>query len=357
MRRLLLEFLVNFGLAFTGLIMVVTLGTMFEELNRVLKYQPPVWAAGAYFALKIPLLVSMSMPLAVLLGVLFTLAGMLRSHEMVAMRAGGISQYAIAAPFLASAFLISLLTIVWGEIVVPYANAKRVAVKRTYILKQIVPSWKLAHKVGVWTARGQLVYAELANAGEGLLRDVIIMDFDGINPVGRVDASLARPIKGAWELENMQSYRWKNGQPSLRQRKKAVYPIAEGMEDIIFEGKPAETQTMADLKRSIEQLKRTGQDYGAEQVFYHLKWSYPFASFIVALLAVGISFSMQTNPRDGPARAFGVAIVTAGGYIVLQQLGQTFGIGGVVGPVVATWTPNVVFLAIGIYLLWKGWRH
>jgi len=357
MRRLVVEFLKNYGLAFGGLILVVTLGTVFEELNRVLKYQPSTWAAAVYFLFKVPLLASMCMPLAVLLGVLFTLAGMLKSNELVAMRAGGISQYAIAAPFLGIAFIISLLTIVWGEIVVPYSNAQRVAIKRTYILKQIVPSWKLARKVGVWTSRGQLVYAETANAGDGLLRDVIILDFNGIIPMVRVDASVARPVRGAWELENTQVYRWKDGQPSLKRKKKAVYPISEGMEDIIFEGKPVETQTMTDLKRSIEQLKRTGQDYGAEQVFYHLKWAYPFASFIVALLAVGISFTMQTNPREGPARAFGVAIVTAGVYIILQQLGQTFGIGGVVGPVVATWTPNAVFLIAGLILLWKGWKY
>jgi lipopolysaccharide export system permease protein len=113
---------------------------------------------------------------------------------------------------------------------------------------------------------------------------------------------------------------------------------------------------MAELREAIRMLQKAGRESGEEQVFYYLKWAFPFANFIVALLALGISFTFQTNPRTAPAASFGVAMGAAVSYIAFEQLGQVLGVGGVMPPLIAMWMANIVFLFAGLLLLWRSWR-
>jgi len=355
-RYLLKDFLGHLGLAFFGLVLILTLGNVFDEFNRVLRYEPPIWAMMVYFGLKVPYHMVASVPLAVLIATLFTLARMLKSHELVAMRSGGMSQYAIASPFLAASLVLSFLTIAFDETVLPWANNMRNEIKQVYIRKQPLKENRVVLRAALWTAKGQLIYAQEANGEEGVLKNVSIFEFAGLKPVIRADAASAVPVRESWGLSGAQIYRWKGGEVRLARASKSVYPVSEEMKDFLQEVKPVEALSLSDLKQSIERLKKAGKEYGSEQVFYYFKWAYPFASFIVALLGVGISFTFQSNPREGVTASFGVALFATLFYIGLVQLGEALGVGGVMPPLIAVWMANVVFLAAGLVLLWKAWR-
>jgi len=325
----------------------------------VLRYDPPVWMAMAFFACKIPKTIAEVTPLAVLLATLFTLAAMLKSHELIAMRASGVSQYAISVPFLASAFVVSVLSIGFNETIVPWAMRQRVEIKRVHFHKQSLFEWRTAWRVGLWSSwksGRRLVYAAVVDGGTGKLKNVAVVEFKGLKPVARLDAVSVNPVKGAWEMEDVQVYRWRSDGLQLHRHRLAVYPVQASFEDFMRDQKPVDAQSLTDLSRSIDRLKKTGRKYAREQVFYYLKWAYPFASCIVALLGLGVSFSFQTNPREGQAAAVVVAIVAAVGYISLAQLGRVLGIGGVLPPLVAMWMANIVFLIVGLVLLWRAWK-
>ncbi len=354
---LMKSFLRNLAMTLAALILILLLASIFDEFNKVIRNHPPAWAIGAYFFLKLPVTLAQALPMAVLVATLFTLAGMLRSHELVAMRAGGMSQWALAVPFLVPAFVISLLTIAFGETVLPWAAAKNLYIKKVYIRKQALHDLTSLNRAAVWSGDGKrLVYAEQASGPDGVLRGVSIIEFQGLSVQTRVDADVARPVPGAWELDRAQVYRWHGLVPDLSRHRLAVYPLTESMKDFLQEPKPVVTQSMAELRESIRLLQKAGRESGEEQVFYYLKWAFPFANFIVALLALGISFTFQTNPRAAPAAAFGVAIGAAVCYIAFEQFGEVLGVGGVLPPLIAMWMANAVFLAAGLGLLWRAWR-
>lgn len=355
-RYLLRDFLANLGVAFFGLVLVLTLGNVFDEFNRILRHEPPVWAMMVYFSLKVPYHMTASVPLAVLIATLLTLAKMLKSHELIAMRSGGMSQYAIASPILAVSLVLSLLTIGFDETVLPWANNARNEIRQVYIRRQPIRENRVVMRAALWTSKGQLIYAQEANGEEGVLRNVSIFEFAGRKPVARADAASAVPVRDSWALSGAQIYRWKGGEVRLARASKSVYPVSEEMKDFLEEERPVEALSLTDLKAAIERLKKAGKEYGSEQVFYYFKWAYPFASFIVALLGVGISFAFQSNPREGVAASFGVALFATLAYIGLVQLGEALGVGGVMPPLAAVWMANVVFLAAGLVLLWKAWR-
>lgn len=355
-RYLFTLFLHNLGLALFGLVMLILLGNLLDELPRLMRFKPPAGALAAYFALRVPWTMAQAIPLGVLIGVLFTLAGLLRSHELVAMRAGGMSQWDIAWPFLVPALVISILTIAFDETVVPWANRRSAEIKRVDIRHQPVRDILYTTRAALWAPTGQLVYADAANGEEGVLTRVMIAEFTGGKLLGRVDADVARPERGAWLLDRAQVYRWHRGDVELRRSGHAVYPLAVGMEDILQEDRELKQQSVRELRTTIRRLQMAGKDARSELVFYHLKWAFPFASLIVAMLALGISFTFQTNPREGMALSFTVALVAAISYIGMVQFGQALGVGGVLPPIIAMWLANVVFLVAGVTLLWRAWR-
>ncbi len=350
------EFLSNLGLAFAGLLIVMTIGNVFDELNRVIRYSPPAWAVAAYFACKIPYHAALSAPLAVLLGTLITVARLLKSHELVAMRAGGMSQYAIAAPILVISLALSFLGIVFSETAVPASYALRDEIKQVHIRRLPPQEWRTIKRAAVWTPTGGLIFAGEANGRAGLLTDVTVVEFAGLKPISRIDAKYAKPVRGAWEMTLVQQYRWTEDGIRVKNQSVGVFPIDVGPRDIFHDKPSLEALSLSELKRRIDRLSRSGSDYGEELVFYHSKWAFPFASFIVSLLALGISFTFQRNPREGVAKAFGTALVAAFTYIGLFKLGEALGAGGALPAPVAVWLPNVVFLLAGIFLLWRAWR-
>ncbi len=228
--------------------------------------------------------------------------------------------------------------------------------KWVHIKKVPLGEAKVVRKAAIWTSGGNLVYADEANGEEGVLKGVTIFEFHGSELVGRVDAAQVKPVKGMWQVLGAQAYRWKGRRPVLDQEERGKYPAVEGMGDFLQEEVPVENLTREDLRVLIEKLKKMGRAYGAEQVFYYFKLAFPFASFIVVLLGLGVSFTFQTNPRSGVAASFGVAFFSALFYIGLVQLGQALGVGGVLPPLIAVWMANAVFLVAGLALLWKAWK-
>lgn len=355
-RYILVDFLTHFITSLAGIVMVMMLGTIFDSLRGLLKYDPSAILIAAYYAARVPYNLSISVPLAALIASLLTMAKMLRSHELIAMRAGGLSPTAIAVPILGASFCISLLTLGFTETVLPWSNRMAREIKWVQIRKVPLTEWRMAKKAALWTSGGTMVYADEANGEDGLLKGVSIFEFRGPELVGRVDADTARQDGDMWELQNAQVYRWKGDNPRMSVSPRARYLMLEKIGDFLQEDVPAENLSMADLKVVIEKLRKAGREYGTEQVFYYFKTAFPFAAFIVALLGLGVTFHFQTNPRSGVTASFGVAFFSALFYIGLVQFGQALGVGGVLPPLVAVWMANSVFLVVGLALLWKAWK-
>jgi lipopolysaccharide export LptBFGC system permease protein LptF len=78
------------------------------------------------------------------------------------------------------------------------------------------------------------------------------------------------------------------------------------------------------------------------------RWALPWTCFVVAIMAtpLGIGFS-----RRGILSSVAAAILLVFSMNFLTHLFLALGEGDRVSPFVAAWTPNIIFLAIGLYLL------
>lgn len=105
-----------------------------------------------------------------------------------------------------------------------------------------------------------------------------------------------------------------------------------------------------ELRRYIHDLQQSGFDVVRLRVQLQKKFAYPIITLVMAVLA--IPFSLSAGKRGaitGVAVAVGVAVV----YWTVSGLFEAMGNISQLPPVIAAWSPDLIFALIGGYLILK----
>ncbi len=127
------------------------------------------------FALSIPFIVAMTLPMAVLVAVLFTFSHLAADNEVTAMRAGGLSVHQIMAPVVLWGVLMAAANFIFVDQVLPRSNARLRALLVDIGRKK--PTFELREQVINEIPPSQyFLRAGRIDPGNGRLRDVVIYD-------------------------------------------------------------------------------------------------------------------------------------------------------------------------------------
>jgi len=129
------------------------------------------------------------------------------------------------------------------------------------------------------------------------------------------------------------------------------HTLRERPVDLLAEPKAPDEMRYGELRRYIDALTRSGSNAKKLQVELALKIAIPFICVLIALFGAPLAIS---NPKSGAA--WGVAASLATTFIVLLmfQLAKAVGAGGVLPPMLAAWTPNILVAVAAVYLLRKA---
>src|SRR5438874_6106059 len=129
------------------------------------------------FALSIPFIVAMTLPMAVLVAVLYTFSHLAADNEVTAMKASGVSVGRILAPVLGGATLIGLIAFLWNDQILPRSNHTL----RTLLvdIQRKKPTFQLKEQVINEVVAGQFfLRAARIDPGSNALNDVTIYDLE-----------------------------------------------------------------------------------------------------------------------------------------------------------------------------------
>jgi lipopolysaccharide export LptBFGC system permease protein LptF len=105
-----------------------------------------------------------------------------------------------------------------------------------------------------------------------------------------------------------------------------------------------------ELRRYIRDLQQSGFDVVRLRIQLQKKLSYPVITLIMAVLA--IPFSLSTGKKGaitGVAVAVGIAVL----YIVVTRFFEAMGDQSLLPPALAAWSPDLIFVLVGGYLILK----
>jgi len=129
------------------------------------------------FALSIPFIVAMTLPMAVLVAVLYTFSHLAADNEVTAMKASGISIGRALAPVLGGATLIGVIALLWNDQILPRSNHTL----RTLLvdIQRKKPTFQLKEQVINEVVAGQFfLRAARIDPSANTLNDVTIYDLE-----------------------------------------------------------------------------------------------------------------------------------------------------------------------------------
>ncbi len=328
-----------------------------ETLNKLIEYAAEGKISSAQaawmFALHIPPVLQQTLPMAVLLGAIFTFRRISISSEWVALVSSGISPQRILMPVAAVGVLYAALLGLAQETLTPITSPQLQAYYQPLRKEQ----------------SGHFVFVEKDDAGRlqrfffmaqtRPIQDVILLDYrPGANSVqvARIlKAKTARwqPQTSSWHLEKGISYTLdaegvyqENRQFQHLDVVTSRYPF----ELLQFQGaKPLEL-SHGQLTHLVQLLQAGGQ---TDSVFFYKirlwqKWAIPTACLVFALLGALLGIE-KTRARRHDGILYGAIVLFF--YSVLVPVGTNLGSLGLLPPFVAAWLPLCVAVALGIGLL------
>ena len=364
-RYVLRNFIEPFLLCLAAFIGLLVIADLFDNAEDFIAAKASWKVVGAYYLSQMPHFILLSLPLGLLLGLLYSLSRMSRSNEIISMLTAGRSVTRVLAPLIACGVLASAGSLYLNYELAPHADAMRKAE-----LERLRKPGKKAEQAGVAYSllvkdrrTNRLWYIRRANPAMNMLYDVHIsqLDTDG-KPRTRWYAAGAayEPRTRVWRLNFGRVVNFDRSGDVTEIRDWSTKPKLEASEKIVGWSETPQrlmSSTMQADQLSVPELESyldLNSDFPNEQLaafrtHWHHRWALPLSCLAVVFIAapLGIVYSRRAVLASVAASIFIFFI-----FLMLMFLFLALGKGSHVPPWLGAWLPNMVLFAVGGYLLY-----
>jgi len=350
-RYVIREYLKIFGLSLSSLILIYIVVIFFQKMNFFQRNHAPFYLMFEYVLYKIPeATFQWTIPYAVLLSTLLTLGTLSRHSEITAFKAGGISLYRIALPLVFIVLVISFLSFLGNDYLVPFTNQKTRYLLDVKVRKESPTSFFKNYKI--WYHGDHRIFnIQLLDPGRKALKGLSLYEFDDqFQCIRRVDASEARWADGKWRFyEGAIRDFGESGSIRTTSFKEMDFPMKENWESFQKSAADSAEMSYTELRTYVQKIQAAGYDATRYLVDLYSKISYPLLNLIMIL--IGIPFALKTGRSGGVALGIGISVIIGFAYGITFYLFLSFGKSGILPPLLSSWIPTVLFGLAGIFTL------
>lgn len=343
-----------------GMLGLFYISTFIDMSDKLFKGQASLRMIADFLFWSTPQFLQYVIALAVLLSGLVTIGLLTKNSELIVMRACGISLYRTALPMVVFALAASALLFGMEERVLGAANQRAEELRYVIRTGSQQPSSVLNRKWMVGS-NGEVYHYQYYDQKNRELNSLSVFTFDPQTHVmtSRLFAQKARYIpivdKGVespqWLIDSGWSRHFDPNAPGATPRFTPINNMVQTLERadyFITESREPELMNFSQLRDYIAGLRASGYNVVQHEVGLNRKVAFPFVTVVMTLIAV--PFAVTTG-RRGAMYGIGVGIVLALVYWTMISVFAAFGQGGLIGPVLAAWAPNIIFGAAAAYLL------
>ena len=355
-RYVLREFLIPLFYCIIGFVGIYIMFEMFGSFNRLMESALPFSAIVGYFAGYLSPFFQWLLPAALMLATLYTMWNFCRHSEITAMRASGVGFSAIVAPLLTVAAIFTVAVFVSNEWYAPDAAEQANDLRKTRFKQTDV---KIAKNIPYYNRYARRIWrVERMDTSHPNTLYGVKVTIDRPNGTREVDITCAQAdyLDGVWWF-SYPEYRYFNENndqiadpvPATSALPLRQFPeFSEKPRDFVLMNKAWEFYNVRDMLRYLREHPTLDKEERAERVYdLHAKLAAPFACMIITLLA--IPFGVATGRQSvfhGVMSAVGLFFAYYGAVIGGMVLAKN----GLLNPLAAAWTPNLIFLGVGIWL-------
>lgn len=359
--QLIMPFLFGVG-AFSSI--AVSIGAVFDLVRKVVESGLPIETALNVFLLQLPSFVVLAFPMSTLLTTLMTYSRLSSDSELIALRGCGVSIYRLVLPAVILSFVVTGITFLFNEQIVPAANYQA-TLTLEQALKEEKPKFQDRNifypeyqevkqpdgkKVNTLT---RLFYADQFDGQ--LMKGLTIVDRSkqGVNQIVVAESAAWNPAQNNWDFFNGTIYlvapdstyrnilRFEHQQLQLPRT-----PL-----EVADKGRDYDEINIAD---GLERLKKTrlgGDEKKIRKLEVRIqeKIAFPFVCVVFGLVGATLGTKPQ---RTGRATSFGISLLVIFSYYLLRVVSGALGLSGILSPWMSAWLPAMFgFVAGGLILV------
>ncbi len=343
-----------FGLsAFT--LLYVSCGLFFQMAKLITEADASIGVAMKFLLNSLPQILIYTLPMSILLASLLAFGRLSSDCEIIAFRAHGISLYRLIIPVVIMAFGLTVLSLLFNEFIVPNSSYEARKIVFDVLARQKLQEMSSNLVIRETSEDGieRIIYAKKYSLKEGIMEDVVVNEYMGKQPVRVTYADKALWECNSWSLIGGKTYSYDTDGKvnSLISFKRTTMSMKKSPMDISNTQKFPEEMNSREIKERIDRDRKMNLDYHWLEVQYHAKFSAPFACVVFAM--IGVPFGLRPH-RSSSSVGFGVSLVIIFFYYIMMVTFATIGNFNVLPPFIACWMPNIIFGAVGFYLIKKA---
>ena len=330
-------------------------------LELVVRASAPLPSVAEIFLYTVPLALTYTIPMSVLVGILIGLSRLAADSEITAMRASGMGVWSfgrVLAIFVAGAWLLALVN---GLYLAPWSLASLGRLEDQ--LKGSQVSFEVQPRVFYEGFPKLVLYVQDVHSAQGgaVWKGVFLADItDAANP--RI--TLAREGILVPEGQDRLHLHLKDGSSHETDPTQADHyqistfqqtdipielPASENKADEQIPVKAVGTWALRDRARSVDPV--SARWYLIE---FHNRFALPTACLVLAMVGIPLGLSSKKSGKSG---GFVLTIALVFVYYFVSLIGVSLAKQGRLSPAFGAWLANLVFFAAALFLLWQAERR
>jgi len=358
-KYILRNFLVPFLLCFFGFLSIWLVFDLSDNATDFIDGKANAGMLAGYYASQLPQIALISLPVGLVLALLYALSRMSRANEVIAMLTAGQSLGRLLVPLFAVGLLLTGVSTWLNYGMAPHAEIERKAFFARLSEKKRRKGEVIEAHLYRNRADRRTWYVEempTLQARDQVLHGIHIVEQDkALNIRTKWYARRARydPLGQTWRFERGRTVHFDEEGNLTSEEGWRVLLMRDWRENpwrIVSTNIASDGLSVPELREYLRQ----NADFPAAQLRPYrtellYRWSLPWGCFVVIFLAapLGIVYS-----RRGILAGVAGAIFLFAAHLFLGFLFLALGKGGVLPPFVATWGIHILFLAIGAYLFY-----
>lgn len=300
-----------------------------------------------YVGYRVPQIIERFLPFSVLLSTILTLSVLNQNSEVIALKASGLSAHQVLAPLVLASFVIAVLSFAFNDRIVSRATA---SLNRWQKVDYAPVPIDRGDRVNVWVRDGgNLIEVDTVSGKNQMvkLRGITIYDRRDGNLVGIIRAKTGERVPEGWRVNAATRFDVASGKTAPL----GDLIVARGIRPDQFTLSNVDPGGLSfgALQRAISDLNNAGRPTKALEGSLWHKISGPLSSVLMPLLGAVAAFGIA---RSGKLfiRAV-IAMLLGFAYFVADNFALAMGNLGAYPPLLAAWSPFVLFLLIGEIVL------
>lgn len=341
------------GTFFFSLVLILTIAVVFdfaEKIDNFMERNAPVHAIiFDYYMNFIPYFATLFAPLFVFIAVIFFTSKLAINTEIIAILNSGMSFRRMLWPYFISAVVIAVFTFSLTNFVIPKSNLRRIDFEDKYYR----PSSRRAPQENIHRLVSKNVFMYMGDYSPLGMRGKNFT-IEQFNDSGKLVSKLSSQTVvydttlNKWSAINYFIREIDGNQEKITKGERIDTALIIRPIDLSRDPGFVGTMTYRELNDYIKLLKMQGSDeLKLFLIEKHRRFANPFAVFILTLIGVTLS---SRKIRGGIGMNIGIGLTLSFSYILFLQFASQFSLKGNLGPMLAMWIPNIIYLGIGLIL-------